>query len=172
MWPGCRRGPWARLHLLAQAMSQGHSPAAPSHLRASLPSCRGLSGRGLPCWLCPSAPALRDGSPAQEPVGCKRIWPFCSVSHVTEPRCCPWEQQPGVGGCLRGSLLLLWPVSRPFGGLLAWVAILTLSPAPEVSAWPPPTVQHQSAGLMRALALLAPRSGISLFSAMANRFYI
>ena len=42
-------------------------------------------------------------------------------------------------------------------GAAVTAAILTLSPAPEVTAWPTSTFQHQSAGLIRALG--RPRSG-------------
>lgn len=143
----------------ADGGAPGHGCLCWPRRRAGLPSSRGLSGRGSPCGLCPPAPALRDGSPAWGPAGCKQIWPFCSVSHVTEAALLRVGTEAG-GGCLRGSLLLLWPVSPPFWGLLARVAILTLSPAPELSAWPPPTVQRQSAGLMRALG--RPGSGRAL----------
>lgn len=95
----------------------GHSPAAPSRWRAGLPSSRGLSGRGSPCGLCPPAPALRDGSPARGPAGCKQIWPFCSVSHVTEAALLP------VGTEARGGGVSAWQpfaavacVSSLFGG--------------------------------------------------------
>ena len=148
VWPGRRQGPWARPPLLAQAMSQGHSLAAPLHWRASLPSSRGLSGRGLSCWLCPSPPALRDSSPAEEPVSCKQIfWPFCSVSRFTEAALLP------VGTAAQG--VSAW---QPF----AAVACVFSSHLGAVGTGGHPDLEPCSRGLSLALTDgPAPVSGLN-----------
>lgn len=107
-------------------------------------------------------------------MSCKQIsWFFCRVSLFLEAALLPvgtaaQERVFVAAFCCR------WPMSPPppIWVLLARVTILTLSPAPDVTAWPRLMVQRQSTGLIRALRHLCSRRALSQSSPQPLRLFL